>query len=213
MLGGVYAALFGMLAVYGVARGLTVTQISIVVGSVYLGGLVFQWPVGWLSDRMDRRRLIVGLCASGAAMALVASAAGFWGVAAAAFLLGGSVNPLYSLAIAYTNDFLRAEEMAAGSGGLLFLNGVGAVGGPLAVGWLMDRFGAGAFFLYIAALIAAIGLYGLWRMTRRAAPAREETGPFAVISPSARAVAVEAAQGTAGDRKQQKNDAAAAEAA
>jgi MFS family permease len=213
MLGGVYAALFGMLAVYGVKSDLTVTQISILVGAIYLGGLVFQWPVGWLSDRMDRRRLIVALCASGAAMALVASVAGYGGVAVAAFLLGGSVNPLYSLAIAYTNDFLRAEEMAAGSGGLLFLNGVGAVGGPLAVGWLMDRFGAGAFFVYIAALIGVVGVYGLWRMTRRPTPARAATGAFAVISPSAGAVAVEAAQEWSGDRRPQKNDGEAVEAA
>jgi MFS family permease len=213
MLGGVYAALFGMLAVYGVKSDLTVTQISVLVGAIYLGGLVFQWPVGWLSDRMDRRRLIVALCASGVVMALLASVAGYRGVAVAAFLLGGSVNPLYSLAIAYTNDFLRAEEMAAGSGGLLFLNGMGAVGGPLAVGWLMDRFGAGAFFLYIAALIGVVGVYGLWRMTRRPAPARDETGPFAVISPSAGAVAVEATQESSGDRKLQKNDAGDAEAA
>jgi MFS family permease len=201
MLGGIYAALFNMVAVYGVARGFSVSQISALVGAIYLGGLLFQWPVGLISDRTDRRRLIVALCAAGAAMAGAASVGGFATVVGAAFLLGGAVNPLYSLTIAYTNDFLTTEEMPAAAGGLLFLNGLGAIGGPLAVGALMERFGAGAFFVYVAALLVAVGLYGLWRMTRRPAPSADATGPFAMISPSASPVAVEATQERQAEKK------------
>ena len=66
MLGGVYAGIFAMGSVFGTAKGLTVAQISTFVAAIYTGGLVFQYPIGWLSDRMDRRRLILFLTAGGA---------------------------------------------------------------------------------------------------------------------------------------------------
>ena len=66
--------------------------------------------------------------------ALVWSAAIFW---------AGIINPLYSLLIAYTNDFLTKEEMAAASAGLIFLNGFGAIFGPLVTGWMMEQVGPG----------------------------------------------------------------------
>lgn len=191
MLGGVFSAMFGMGAVYGSLVGLSVQQISAFVAAFYVGGLVAQYPIGWLSDRVDRRRLIVGVCALGALAAASTPVLGVWGVIAAATVFGGCANPLYSLVIAYTNDFLEHDDMAAASGGLLFLHGVGAVGGPLAVGLLMDALGAGAYFLYLGALMALVAGYGLWRMTRR--PARdEEAGPYSVLWPSATSVAVEA---------------------
>jgi MFS family permease len=192
MLGGVFSAMFGMAAVYGGLAGLGVGEISALVAALYAGGLAFQIPVGRMSDRMDRRRLIVGVCALGAVAALAGAVASGWALLAAAALIGGAASPLYGLIIAYTNDFLEPVDMAAGSGGLLFLNGVGAVTGPVTVGWLMERFGPSAFFLYIAGLLGFVGLYGLWRMVRR--PATPAPRPFAPLSPGAQAVAVAAAQ-------------------
>ena len=81
-------------------------------------------------------------------------------------------------------------SLASASGGLLFLNGVGAVSGPLIVGAMMEAFGPSAFFAYMAALFGLIALYGLWRMTRRAAPRAEDTGAFPPILPSATPVAL-----------------------
>ena len=52
-------------------------------------------------------------------------------------LMGGTANPLYALLIAYANDYIAREDMAAASGGFLFINGVGAIIGPIALGWLM----------------------------------------------------------------------------
>ena len=188
LLGGIFAAMFGMAAVYGGQAGLSIGQISALVAAIYMGGLVAQWPIGWLSDRMDRRRLIIAICAVGAVAAMVASVADFTGVLIAAAVVGAVANPLYSLIIAHTNDFLKADDMASASGGLLFLNGVGAVGGPIAVGFLMERFGAGAYFAYFAVLLAGVALYGLYRMTQRAAPL--DTAPYAPILASATSVAV-----------------------
>ncbi len=194
LLGGVFAAMFGMAAVYGAEAGLSVAQISALTAAIYIGGMVAQWPIGRLSDRMDRRLLIVIVASVGGAAALVAMASGgFIGVLAAALVVGAMVSPLYSLLIAHTNDFLAPEDMAAASGGLLFLNGVGAVGGPMAVGFLMSSFGAAAYFAYFAVLLAAIAFYGAWRMTRRPGPAVADTGPFAPIPHSATPLTLESA--------------------
>jgi MFS family permease len=174
--GGIYSAMFAMAAVWGTLAGLTVAQISLVVGAMYLGGLVFQYPIGWISDRMDRRRLILILAAAGAAAMLPAGLAALpvWLYVVVALVLGGIVNPLYSLLIAHTNDFMRKEDMAGASAGLLFINGAGAIAGPLVVGDMMDRLGPEGFYLFIAALLGLLALYAAWRMTRRAAiaPAR-----------------------------------------
>ena len=190
--GGVYSAMFGMASVWGMLAGLSVGQISVFIGAMYVGGLVFQYPIGWLSDRMDRRRLILLLSFAGAA-AMFAAAALDWGfvvLVGLSLALGAIVNPLYSLLIAHTNDFLPKEEMAGASAGMLFLNGLGAIAGPLVTGWMMERLGPRGFFLFIAVLLAALGAYALWRMLRRVA--RGETGGYAPITPTASALAVEA---------------------
>jgi MFS family permease len=188
--GGVFSAMFGMSAVWGGLAGLSVQQIAVFVAVMYLGGLVLQYPLGLASDRMDRRRLILWLSAAGAAAMAIPAVADLpvAGLLAAAFLLGGITNPLYALLIAYTNDFLPKEQMAAASAGLLFLNGFGAIFGPLATGWIMDAAGPSGFFLFIALMFAGLAAYAAWRMTRRRAPAK--SGGAVTLAPTASAVAV-----------------------
>ena len=196
-LGGVFAAQFGMAAVYATEVGMTLTQTSIFIAAFYVGALVLQYPLGWVSDRVDRRWLIMLVAAAGAAAATFASLFGgisFGVLMAAAFVIGGCSNPLYSLLIAYTNDFLEADDMASASAGLLFVNGLGAIAGPLVIGWVMVTFGAPAFFLVIFALLAVVALYAAYRMTQRAAPLVEDTGAYAPVMPSSTPVAVEVAQ-------------------
>ncbi|AQS47913.1 MULTISPECIES: MFS transporter [Thioclava] len=194
LLGGIISAMFGMASVWGTAEGLDVKQISAFVAAIYVGGLVLQYPIGWASDRMDRRRVIMGAALAGAVVTFTIFALNppFWVLLIGATLIGGVANPLYSLLIAYTNDYLDSSDMAAASAGLMFVNGLGAVAGPLVTGWLMSVMGPGGFFLYIGVLCAAIAGYAVWRMTRREAPSVDETGSYTLLSPTATAVAVEA---------------------
>ncbi|TVS05586.1 MAG: MFS transporter [Rhodobacteraceae bacterium] len=194
LMGGVFAAMFGMTAVWGTEAGLSVFEISLFTAAIYFGGLVFQYPIGWLSDRMDRRRLliIVALIGSaGGAMAVVFDLSFVW-LLGVALIIGGISNPLYSLLVAYTNDYLDHDQMAAASGGLLFVNGLGAIIGPLAIGWLMSLIGPSGFFLFIIMLTTSLAAYALWRMTQRAPVPLAETGPFAPVSPVVSAATVEA---------------------
>ncbi len=189
--GGIFSAMFGMASVWGAQEGLNVSQISIFVGALYVGGLLLQYPIGWLSDRMDRRTLIMGLSAA-ATVAMLAAALlplPFPILVGVAMILGGITNPVYALLIAYTNDFLPRDQMAGASAGLIFLNGFGAVFGPTATGWMMETTGPSGFFLFIAILYAALAAYALYRMTRRAAPT--VSGAFRGVTPGASPLAVE----------------------
>mgnify|MGYP000135512164 FL=1 len=195
LVGGAYAAMFGMAAVYGTEAGLTVEQLSLFVAMFYVGGMVLQYPIGFISDRVDRRLLII--ITAGAAVA--ASVAGYLFpvyaiLLVAAFFIGGMLGPLYALLIAHTNDFLDHEDMSAASAGLMFVNGVGAIAGPLAVGWIMGPMGAEGFFFVIGFLLALVVLYGLWRTTRRPSASVDSTVSYAALSPQASPVAMEVAQ-------------------
>lgn len=195
LLGGVFSAQFGMAAVWGTQVGLTVREISIFVAAIYVGGLLFQYPIGWASDRLDRRQLILGLAVAGALSMAVAVVfnLGFYALLVVGMMAGGISNPLYSLLVAYVNDYLDSSDMAAASAGLIFINGLGAISGPIITGWIMTKVGPPGFFLFMGILLALLAAYAAWRMTRRAAPTVAEAGAFAVLSPSASALAVEVA--------------------
>lgn len=208
LLGGVFSAQFGMAPVYGAEAGLSIGEISAFVSAFYVGAMVIQYPLGWMSDRMDRRLLILAAAAIGGGGALMAMIMGGHSIALliAAFLIGGMSNPLYSLLIAYTNDFLEYDDMAAASGGMVFINGLGAISGPIITGWIMELFGPPGFFLFIAALMIALTGYAAYRMTQRSAPSVDDTGTYATIYPTASPVAVELAQEYAIEEAQHEDD-------
>lgn len=186
LLGAVFSAMFGMAGVYGALEKFTTAQIALFVSAIYTGGLLLQYPIGWLSDKMDRRQLVVGGAIVGAAGCLIGflGIGGFNALLVAAFLMGGMANPLYALLLAYTNDYLDRDDMASASARLLFVNGVGAIGGPLLTGWLMGAVGPRGFWLFVGLLMLALAAYATWRMTRRAALAAETVGSYVAMSPT-----------------------------
>jgi len=197
MLGGIFSAQFGMSAVYGSRVGLTVGEISFFISAIYVAALVAQYPIGWLSDRMDRRVLIIWTGLIGGAGSLIAFIFPdrYVLIVVSGAIIGGTSNPLYALLIAYVNDYLEKDDMAAASGGLLFINGVGAIIGPLAVGFMMDGIGNNGFWLFTSVLMFAVGGYGLYRMTQRSRSDLDmETVPYAPVSAASTPIAAEVAQ-------------------
>ena len=194
-LGGIFSAQFGMAPVFGTTAGFSLSEISTFVAAFYIGAMVFQFPIGWLSDRMDRRILIVVTSAIGfiAALTSILVLDVFLILVGSALLIGGMSNPLYSLLIAYTNDFLELDDMASASGGLLFLNGLGAISGPLLTGYLMTQTGPGGYFIILATLLGSLTVYGFYRMTQRGI-SDVDTSSYATVLPTASVVAVEIAQ-------------------
>ncbi len=197
LLGGVFAAQFGMTAVYGTQAGLSIAQISVLVSVIYVAALVAQYPIGWLSDRMDRRWLIIIVAAIGAGGAAAAWVSGgdFRVLLFGAALVGGSSNPLYALYIAYANDFLEHDEMPAASAGFIFINGVGAIMGPVLIGWIMGQFGEAAFWAVVTVLMSAMVGYGLIRVLQRPSDISvDDQVSYSPVMANASPVAMEVAQ-------------------
>jgi MFS family permease len=195
LLGSVFAAQFGMAAVYATQVGLSINQIPMFTAAFYVGALLFQYPLGWVSDRMDRRKLIAitAFVAGLASLMGMFLGGNFYILLASAFLIGGLSNPLYSLLIAYTNDFLQHEDMAAASAGLLFVNGVGAIAGPVLIGYAMQVVGPSGYFILLAVVLLALTGYALYRMTKRRAPSSVDTNAYHAVMPTASPVTAEVA--------------------
>lgn len=176
------SAFFSMGAVFGHRIGLSTQQVSIFLIAAILGGATLQWPLGRLSDKFDRRRLLTAAAFASAALAVAAMIASTHALVIlilAAFLCAGTSMPLYSLCVAHTNDFLKPEQMVGASGTLMLLYGIGAIGGPFTNGALMSWIGPRGYWAYLAAGYLLLALFALYRMSRRAAPPPQEQAPLA----------------------------------
>lgn len=200
LMGMLFAAQFGMASIFGTEAGLSVAQISWFVSAIFVGGLFLQYPFGWASDRMDRRILIFATALGGVGAATIGILFGnqFEALLLAGFLMGGLSNPLYALLIAYMNDYLETDDMAAASGGLIFVNGLGAITGPILTGWALTAMGARGFWVYLLVVMALLAAYTLYRMTQRvslyAAEDDYDAVAYAPVTPTATPFAVEVAQ-------------------
>lgn len=171
---GMTGAAFRMVGpVFGAMNGLGTGQMALFLGASVIGGAVAQYPVGWVSDMVDRRRVLVGLSLS-AIVACLGTAAlvgpgDIGGMYLAAFLFGATALPLYSVAAAYANDQAPRDFTVELNAALLFYFSVGAVVSPLLVAGLIERHGPVALFLFIAAAHALLVGFAVYRMSRRAA--------------------------------------------
>lgn len=176
------SAFFSMGAVFGHRIGLSTEEVSLFLIAAILGGATLQWPLGRLSDKFDRRRLLTAGAFASVVLAVAAMIASGYSLAAlvvAAFLFAGTSMPLYSLCVAHTNDLLKPEQMVGASGTLMLLYGIGAIGGPFTNGALMSWLGPHGYWAYLAAGYLLLALFALYRMIRRAAPPRQEQAPMA----------------------------------
>lgn len=155
------AAFWTLSPVYAKANGLPLTGIVSFLTFAVLSGAVTQWPVGWLSDRIGRRKLLVGvalMAASAGAGLSLASGGAHWLILALGALYGAAAFPIYSISLAHANDLVDKKEAVQVSAGLLLVFSLGAICGPLAAAWIMSKLGAGALFVHSAAAHALIAI-------------------------------------------------------
>lgn len=167
-----HGALLGMGAVYATRKGLDAGQVAVFMAAPMIGAVLSQFPLGLLSDRISRRGLmmVIAITASGTASVLFLQEPRGWGVVALMFVLGACSFPLYSLSIAYTNDWLVQQQVMAASSTLVFLNGMGSIAGPLLVFAGFSLWGANAFFAVLIGTHGMIGCYIAWRIAFRDGP-------------------------------------------
>jgi MFS family permease len=187
----------GLGVVFARDVGLSITGIALFMSASLVGGALAQLPLGRLSDRTDRRKVMIAVCAFaaviGGVLALLGEArqsgrlfgidVGFaalspWVLIAAATLFGSAFYSQYSLCVAHTNDFVSREEFVEASSGLLLTWAIGASVGPVLAAFAMDGFGAGGLFMYTALVHASFVVFAVYRMRRRAAPAPETRAPY-----------------------------------
>lgn len=159
-------------SVYGAKIGLSTSEISLFMASGILGGLLLQWPIGALSDRHDRRVVILAVAVGTTITALLVGYLGyvsFSALLALTLLHGGLLNSIYPLSIAYGNDHIESEDQFVElSRGLLLVYFIGALVAPITGSLMMDPFGPIGLFLEIAVIAALLAAFGLTRMLRRA---------------------------------------------
>lgn len=158
-------AFYGMAAVHVRRLGLDLAETARFMMIVILGGVALQWPLGRLSDRHDRRRVIVGSFAVAALVSVALSLIGAGGLLLMSLgaLFGGLSFALYPLCVAHCNDRLLETERVAASGRLVLLYSIGAALGPVLAAGFMTAAGTGGLFLFIACCAGLAMMVGLWR--------------------------------------------------
>ena len=181
----VNAAFHGMGAVFGHEIGLSTQQISFFMASAIFGGLVLQWPMGRLSDRIDRRWVLIGVSLTtyiACLFIMLFAGEGDTVVLYAAAGVYGSVSfTVYSLAAAHINDFAERDQLVQVASGLLITYGIGASVGPIVASVFMGQLGANSLFLYSTIVSGGLGTFALYRMRRRASKSKEERAPFVPV--------------------------------
>ncbi len=168
---GISGASFRMVGpFYGGEIGLTAPQIGYFLASVLVGGALAQFPVGFLADKFDRRKVLIGISALGiVASVLFASLSptNFLEIALLAALFGAFTYPVFSISTAHANDFAKAESVVELNASLMFLYGIGAIFSPLIASILIEKFGPSALFVFIAVAHVFLVAFGLYRMLVR----------------------------------------------
>ena len=188
-----HGTLWGIGSIYALKNGLTIEQVSIFMFTFIIGGALNQYLIGYLSDRYDRRTVLVTVAflASFFCVLAVIFGTSYISLLIITFIFGGLTVPLYALAIAHTNDFLSKKEMVAASAGLQLAGGAGLTVGPLLGGLSIDLIGAAGFWIYLFVIHGSLGIFGLYRMSIRDAVPLEDQGSTVLLNSRSAIVSME----------------------
>jgi len=174
---GLVASLFfGMGPVFAHDIGLKTHDIALFMAVTMLGAVVFQWPLGWLSDHMDRRQVIIWSAAGTATISFVVALHArdsLDHLLPLTFLFGALSLPIYSVCVAHVNDHVDTNSLVATAGGLILVYGAGSVLGPFVASLLMGQLGPSGVYVLAGTVELIFVLYGVYRLTQRSAVLKE----------------------------------------
>ncbi|MCW8855202.1 MAG: MFS transporter [Gammaproteobacteria bacterium] len=177
----VTGSFWGLGALYAKQTGLDETGVAWLMSAIILGGATLQWPLGLLSDVIDRRRIITLCSFTGAGLALFNSMISIdnsWLFYLVSFFFGGFIFTLYALSVAHANDRIDPDHSLEAAQGLLQLYGIGAIIGPLLTSQALEYFGPKGMLIFFAIIMTALGMFTLHRMHYKTAPPVEEQTEF-----------------------------------
>jgi MFS family permease len=192
LVGLAHGSLLGMTAIYATREGLSVGRTGLLLAALQLGGMLMTFPVSAASDDIDRRVMGVVSClgvGAGTVLMILGDATS-WTAVPLMVLIGGFSYPLYSIAGAYTADWLDPEHLSAAASLLVTLYGVGAMIGPFVAAGFMDGFGPDGYLWSVICLHGLIALFLVYRIRAWHAPLT--TRPWSEVSIPARAFFVPA---------------------
>ncbi len=179
---GVSNASFGTLAaVYAARIGLTLGDIALFASIPILAGAAAQIPIGYASDKLDRRRVLVGIALCALVADILFLFGGFvslWAVMPLAGLFGATVYAMYPVIVAHANDHAAPGTFIQVSGGLLLVYGIGSIFGPTAAGFAMSEFGEASLFMVTGTAHILLILFALVRLKFASAVASDDKSPF-----------------------------------
>ena len=182
LLSGALSGTWGSLGgVYTQKAGLSTAEGATLLAAALAGGAIAQMPIGRLSDRIDRRYVMIGCGLIGVAACLLMSAFGGFAIPllyAGAFLVGTVLYPVYALNVAHANDRAEPAEYVMISSGIMILYGIGTVSGPLIGGSFMEYLGPDGLLWFLAIAFALYAGYAGWRMKRRVTDTRDAATDF-----------------------------------
>ena len=164
-----HGTIFGLGAVYASTVLVDIKLISWFMASFLIGSVILQWPVGYISDRVQRRFVMAALSIVSIISSLLAVsvAKDSWVFYAIIMLLGGAAMPMYSICVAYANDRLEPHQIVAASGSLVMISGIGLCIGPIMVAFFMDFYDINFYFWGIAIVFTMILGFTLIRIKSR----------------------------------------------
>ncbi|MFP4681782.1 MAG: MFS transporter [Chitinispirillaceae bacterium] len=167
-------AVWGMGPVFADNIKLSPRDISFFMTAIMAGALISQWPLGKLSDKMDRRYVIVGSCLIAGIMGIVFAiqqSYTFSLLIGLALVFGGLSFPLYSLSVAHVNDWVHEEECVGTASTLILLQGLGSAAGPMLAGFFMGIWGPQGLFYFVGGVLLILAVYGLYHTALQRRPA------------------------------------------
>jgi MFS family permease len=180
------SAFFAMGPVFGLTAGLPLVYVSVMMALPPIGVIFSQYPIGLVSDRFDRRTIILLLSALSAAIAAATLAtSGSTPVLFIAMITAfGTLSlPIYSLVVAHANDHLQKEQVLGATAKLILLYGLGSMLGPLAAGQAMRRVGGEGFLVYMLLVYGGLALFALWRRRLRPEDIKAHGSEVMKVSP------------------------------
>jgi len=177
LVGLTHSAFLSLAAVYGARSGLSNSEVGPFVAITAVGGVLLQWPLSSASDQLDRRYVgaVAAIGAIGASVFLLLAGPEGWQGLLAMTLIGGMTLPLYSIAAAYTNDWVEPEHVSAAASQLILLYGAGALVGPLAMSLAMTWMGNDGYVWSLISMHAAIVAFLIYRLVAWRAPLARTT--------------------------------------
>jgi MFS family permease len=181
------SAFFALGVVFGLAKGLPLSLVSVMMALPPLGVILSQYPIGWISDRFDRRTIIMLLSFAAAVVCVLIMAGGNYLSRALLIALvtafGVISLPIYSLVVAHANDHLAKDQVLGASARLVLLYGAGSILGPILVGAMMGRLGHDGFLLYMIAVHLGLAAFAVWRRWRKPEHLKAKGSEVMTVSP------------------------------